>query len=209
MTWANRACFILATLMMIVPACSSTRSASRYRTVPIAPRRDSQRAQSLNDQGLLLVEKDNLEKAEQAFREALEQDLYYAPAHNNLGLVLLQTQRYYEAAWEFDYAAKLSPHAIEPRQNLGLLYENLGQLDRAATEYEAALEIDPNHVVAMRHLARAYVKAGRQDSGLRDLLERLLHIPSDREWDLWIRGQLIRLGRSDNEGQPFKLDPAD
>lgn len=208
MTWANRLCFILATLM-IVPACSSTRSASRYRTVPMSPRRDSERAQRLNDQGLLHVEKDHLEKAERAFREALEQDLYYAPAHNNLGLVLLQTQRYYEAAWEFDYAAKLNPRAIEPRQNLGLLYENLGQLDRAVTEYEAALEIDPNHVVAMRHLARVYIKAGRQDNGLKDLLERLLHIPSDREWDVWIRGQLIRFGRAANEEQPFVVDPAD
>jgi Flp pilus assembly protein TadD len=159
---------------------------------------------------LALIKTQDLQGAEEKFREALEHDLYYAPAHNNLGLVLLQTERYYESAWEFDYAAKLAPESPEPRQNLGLLYENLGHVDQAAETYEAALEIDPDNVVAMRHLARAYVKNDRKDDLLKRLLEKLLMIPSDHQWDVWIRGQLVRLGRGDEgQEQPFGHDPPD
>jgi len=159
--------------------------------------RDSQTAQTLNEEGLRAVDEGNLTRAEEKFRAALTHDLYSPAAHNNLGLVLLETGKYYEAAWEFDYAAQLLPRATAPRQNLALLYENLGRLDRAIEGYEGVLEIDPDNLTAMRHLARAYVKADRKDDKPKRLLEKLLGIPADRQWDAWIRGQLVRLDRAE------------
>jgi len=148
----------------------------------------------------------NLTDAELHFREALEHDLYYAPAHNNLGLALLQTGRCYEAAWEFEYAAKLAPYSPEPRANLGLLYENTGRTDRAVSEYDSALAIDPSHVTAMRHLARVYVKTGHTGPRLKTVLEKLFQSPGDVEWDRWVRSQLIRLGRAEKSDEPFELN---
>ena len=144
-----------------------------------------------------MVEAANLEGAKTKFQQAVQADLYYAPAHNNLGLVLMQMEDYYEAAWEFQCAAKMMPHAPEPRTNLGLLYENLGRLDPAMAAYEASLEIDPANIVAMRHTSRVYVKTGRNDDKLKDALEKMLSIPDSGQWDYWARGQLIRLGRND------------
>jgi tetratricopeptide (TPR) repeat protein len=200
---------VVAFLSVMIGGCA-TRTRTHYRTVADRPQQDSLTAQRLNTEGLRSIEGEDLEAAERKFREALEHDLYYAPAHNNLGLVLTQTQRYYEAAWEFDYAAKLAPRAVEPRQNLALLYENLGRLDEAISGYEGALEIDSKNAVAMRHLARAYVKAGRKDHQLGGLLDKLAHIPGDQQWDRWIRGQIIRMGRdSEPSSRPFRLDSAD
>ena len=185
--------------------CSASHRRPRYRTVQPSLDRDSLTAQRLNRKGLVAIEQSDLKRAEERFREALEHDLYYAPAHNNLGLVLLRTEQYYEAAWEFDYAAKLAPGAAEPRQNLGLLYEHLGHVDRAIKEYEAARELEPENAVTMRHLARAYVKTDRNGDTLKELLEKLLHIPSDKQWDTWARGQLIRLGRAEPGPSPPPL----
>lgn len=91
------------------------------------------------------------------------------------------------------------PDAPEPRDNLGLLYEALGRLDRAIGEYQAVLEIDPDRLVTMQHLARAYVKAGKKGDELKNLLEQLLATPQDKQWDVWVRGQMIRVGRPEDD----------
>lgn len=194
----SRLTFIgLAIAVLPVAGCASSSPRFTPYDAVGGPTQDSQAARRLNAEGLALVAEENLESAKTKFQQAVEADLYYAPAHNNLGLVLVQLHDYYEAAWEFQCAAKMMPHAPEPRTNLGLLYENLGRLDPAIAEYEAALEIDPANMVAMRHASRAYVKTGRSDDKLKDALEKLLSIPETGQWDYWARGQLIRLGRND------------
>jgi Flp pilus assembly protein TadD len=194
----NRLTFVgLVIAVLSVTGCASSGSRSKSYGAADHPAQNSQLARRLNAEGLVFVSKTNYKDAKTKFQQAVDADLYYAPAHNNLGLVLVQLHDYYEAAWEFQCAAKMMPHAPEPRTNLGLLYENLGRLDPAISEYEAALEIDPANMVAMRHASRAYVKTGESDDKLKDALEKLLSIPDSGQWDYWARGQLMRLGRND------------
>lgn len=183
--------------IVVLGMSANCRSTQTYRTVDPAVLRNSMDAQRRNAEGLEHVSREDWMEAEQSFRKALSADVYYAPAHNNLGLVLLETERYYEAAWEFDYAAKLAPRSPEPRQNLALLFEELGRTDQAIEEYEGCLKIDANNVSAMRQLARVYVKTGRRPDRLQELLEALLLVPDGGPWDVWARGQMIRLGRND------------
>jgi len=192
--------------LLVIGACVSQDGRAAYRTVSEGTGRNSLAAERLNRRGLRAVEDGEPAAAERFFRESLSEDLYYAPAHNNLGLILVQTDRHYEAAWEFDYAAKLVPRALEPRANLGLLYERVGQLDRAMDAYEAALKIEPENLVTMRHLARAMIKADRRGDRLKTLLERLLQVPGDTQWDAWVRGQVIRVGRPEGEMTPVRFN---
>ena len=53
--------------------------------------RNSLSTQQLNDQGLARAEQGKLQEAEAAFRQALEANLFYAPAHHNLALILLRS----------------------------------------------------------------------------------------------------------------------
>jgi Flp pilus assembly protein TadD len=191
-----------STAVLLCSACS-VRSARDFAPAGQGRDQNTPSAQRLNALGLEAIEKGDLNEAEDCFRKANACDLYYAPAHNNLGLVLLRKKAYYEAAWEFEYAARLAPASPEPRDNLGLLYEHIGRLDQAAAEYEAALAIAPDNLATMQNLARAYVKADRRDDRLRQVLEKiLLQPPSNPQWDVWARGQLVRLGR------PDPVDPA-
>ncbi len=196
-------------ISLLLAGCSTKPDRGHYQTLPKPLNRDSRAAERLNDEGMVLIEAGKLNEAEPKFREALENDLFYASAHNNLGLVLLRTDRHYEAAWEFDYAAKLVPHAGEPRNNLGLLYEKLGRLDSAIEAYDAALQIDPQNTVAMRHLARVLVKANRNDDRVKTLFEKLLAVPGDGQWDTWVRGQALRLGRHKKHGTSFSTKLSD
>lgn len=161
------------------------------------PQRNTVAAQQHNSEGLRQLNVGDYQGAEVSFRAAVEHDLYCVPAHNNLGLVLLRKGEYYDAAWEFHTAAKLAPEQSEPRANLANLYEEIGRLEDAITEYEAAIDIDPDNLVAMRQLARACVKAGRNDDKTRSLLERLTTHADGDQWDYWVRGQVIRFGRSE------------
>ena len=182
---------------LLVTGCATGNHRAGLRHDRASGPQNQQAACSMNEEGLRLLEEGDIEDAEERFRKALDHDLYYAPAHNNLGLTLLDQDEYYEAALEFDFARRLMPRAIEPRNNLGILYEELGRLGRACGEYEAALNLNPDSLITMRHLARAYVKANKKDEKLTTLLEKILLIPDGDAWDLWARGQLIRVGRSE------------
>ncbi len=189
------------TLLAATLGCATNQRRPAYNTVTDPENRDSLEAQTANDEGLSALKEDDLELARSKFAEALEYDLSYAPAHNNLGLALMRKCQYYEAAWEFQYAAKLMPHAREPRANLALLYETIGRLDRAAGEYEAVLEMNPDDLTAMQHLARTYVKANKKTDRTAELLHKLFKLPLDKQWDAWVRGQLVRLGRYEETTQ--------
>jgi Flp pilus assembly protein TadD len=181
--------------MACVAGCAARQPGGHYQTLASDQPRDTNIAELRNADGLRQIENGQLEKAEASFREAIEHDLYYSSAHNNLGLVYLKTGRHYDAAWEFNYAARLAPRSPEPRANLGLLFEKLGRVDEAIGTYQEALNIDPADMTTMRHLARAYVKTNRKDKSLKEILEKLLLMPNDKQWDEWLRGQLIRVGR--------------
>ncbi len=174
--------------------CTSTLKTSSFSEAAQQDRHTNT-AKQLNDAGLKLLEDEQFDQAEQKFREAIDQDLYYASPHNNLGLILMQKKEYYKAAWEFRTAAKLAPNTSEPRANLGLLYENIGRLDAAINTYEDALEIDSSNYAAMKHLARAYVKSKKHNDKLNDLLPQFKDLPIDKQWDYWVRGQIVRFGR--------------
>ncbi|MBN1513545.1 MAG: tetratricopeptide repeat protein [Phycisphaerae bacterium] len=152
-------------------------------------------AQRCNARGLQHVEQQEYPEAEEAFRAALEADLFYPAAHNNLGLVLLQQKRFYDAAWEFQFAMKLAPRSAEPRSNLGLVMEHVGRLDEAEGYYKDALSIEPENVAVMGHLARVYVKTQKQPAELETLLKDLALRSEGEDWQVWARQQLLKLGR--------------
>jgi Flp pilus assembly protein TadD len=159
--------------------------------------RNTMRAQELNEQGLHQIERGEYDAAEEAFRSALESDLFYPPAHNNLGLVLLHKGQVYDAAWEFQFAAKLLPHSVEPRHNLGNVMEQVGRYPLAEQYYQEALEIDPSNIEVMGHLARVYIKSGKKGEDVMFLLRELALRGDGEDWQVWARLQLATLGRSD------------
>jgi Flp pilus assembly protein TadD len=179
-----------------------------YQTVTADPRRNTELASQLNAKGLEELAERDYAKAEKLFREALQADMFFGPAHNNLGIAYYEQQKYYLAAWEFDYARKLMPNKPDPKHNLGMVMEAVGKLDEAAAHYEDALTLAPDDPDTIANLARTLARrdinhstgrtgdarrAGDRDR-LRELLNEIILKDTRPEWITWAKDHLAILG---------------
>jgi len=93
-----------------------------------------------NDMGYFFLTRNELDKAEEHFRRAVEIDPKNARAWNNLGVTLAE-KRQYEEAYEA-FVEVLSP--AEARVNLSVILARQGQFDQAERELEWALTQQPD-----------------------------------------------------------------
>jgi len=179
----------IVTLMLTFFGCQSQdRSAGTgYETIAGESLRDSETAREHNAIGLKAIEDGDMEEAEQAFKQALEADVMFGPAHNNLGKLYHTQELFYKAAWEYQYAIKLMPYHPEPKYNLGLVYESVGKLDEAITLYDQARTIQPDNPVLIGNYTRARIKRGDKAPEIRDLLTELLLKDTRPEWITWAK----------------------
>ena len=91
-----------------------------------------------------------------AYRNALQSDPDFAPAHVGLGAAFVDLQRYEQAlealaragSLDMDPATAATSHYLA-----GRALRELGRMPEAAARFEQALESDPNHAEALDHLA--------------------------------------------------------
>jgi len=204
-------------LLALVSGCDKPTqpdAAENYQTVTSDPRRNTEQASKLNAKGLEELKERDYAKAEKLFKEALQADMFFGPAHNNLGIAYYEQQKYYLAAWEFDYARKLMPNKPDPKHNLGMVMEAVGKLDDAVAHYEEALAIAPDDTETIANLARTLAKrdvnytanrAGDRNTTdnarrandrdrLRELLHEIILKDTRPEWITWAKDHLALLG---------------
>lgn len=184
---------VLLALMLSPLGCQSqdSRTTAGYETIAGESLRDSESARQYNAAGMQAIDNDDLEKAEQAFKQALEADVMFGPAHNNLGKLYHTQELLYKAAWEYQYAIKLMPYHPEPKYNLGLVYESVGKLDEAIALYDQARIIEPDNPVLIGNFARARFKRGDKDPDMRYLLSELLLKDTRPEWIDWAKNKQV------------------
>jgi len=89
---------------------------------------------------------DNITKALEAYKKALELGPDEAGTHNNYGLALAINKKYPEAEAELRKAAELDPpNAYKKFYNLGALLSNNGQGEPAAKAFKAAIDAAPDN----------------------------------------------------------------
>ena len=91
-----------------------------------------------------------------SYRDALQSDPDFAPAHVGLGAVLVDLQHYDKALESLARAASLDMDPATAATSHYLAGRALKELDRmaeAAARFEQAIESDPNHAEALDHLA--------------------------------------------------------
>ncbi len=186
-------------MMLTLSGCSNSRVTQvpdgPYRTLKVDPIRDTDAARKLHQRGLKHLDKDELDKAEKAFREALSEDIQFGPAHNSLGHVLFKRKKWYEAAWEFELAHKQMPNQAEPLNNLGLVMAIApgGRLDDAVDYHRRAAGLDPANIEYRANLAVALIKRGDRTDEVPALLKQILAEDRRPEWIVWAKHQLARL----------------
>jgi tetratricopeptide (TPR) repeat protein len=143
--------------------------------VKLAP----QFAEAWNELGTIAYQTQKYARAEECFREALEQDPQAFEPLVNLGGVLVTVHRA-EEAWEFNArAAAVRPNDALAQSQLGMNYLELFDLDLSVKHLERARAIDPAHFSHPQLLlAEIYLRRGEKIAAA-DVLEEFLRYHPD------------------------------
>jgi TolB-like protein/Tfp pilus assembly protein PilF len=93
--------------------------------------------------GLIQVQGDHRDRAEEMFRRAIELNPSHAMARKWYGALLAGQARFEESVTQLEQAARLDPLSANVQQNLGSALEAQGRFRDAASQYRKAIEIDP------------------------------------------------------------------
>lgn len=95
--------------------------------------------------GIAYAHTDELEKAEENFKKALEISKLHPVAHNELGLIYRKTGRYAEARQLYETLLTMYPDFLPARKNLGVLCDiYIQDLNCALEQYEEYLKGIPD-----------------------------------------------------------------
>jgi tetratricopeptide (TPR) repeat protein len=93
--------------------------------------------------GIILIEKEELDKAEKVADDLLNRFPKRADGHRLKGLVSYQRKQYAEALNHLQSSLKISPN-LEAYQFLGLCYYNRGELESALSQFRKILDTTPD-----------------------------------------------------------------
>ncbi|NJD92405.1 MAG: tetratricopeptide repeat protein, partial [Geobacter sp.] len=96
----------------------------------------------------------NFDRAEAAYRRAIELSPGDHVARNNLGALYLEQKRYEEALKEFTEGLQLSGTSAVLHFNLGLASAGLGRFPAAEAAFAEALRLKPDYRQAAENLAK-------------------------------------------------------
>ena len=85
--------------------------------------------------------KNNLQVAENLYKETLKTNPNHVDAHSNLGMILLKSRNLQKAKSCFEKAIEINPNYAFAHNNLGLVFNELRELQKAKSCFEKTILI--------------------------------------------------------------------
>ena len=104
--------------------------------------------------------KNNLQVAENLYKEILKTNPNHVSTHNNLGLVFQKLGELQKAISSYQKAIEIQPNYAIAHNNLGIALKELRDYKKAIGCYEKAIQINPNYVDAYNNLGVAFKELG-------------------------------------------------
>lgn len=123
-------------------------------------------AAMLYQMGVTHYNRRDLQKAESAFRQALQRDPNIGLAHHYLGNILMEQNRLDLAVQEYGEAVRINPEFAEAYYNLGLALQKQEKPEEAIAAYRQALVINPGMAVAHYNLGLVLYKQELRDEAI-------------------------------------------
>lgn len=108
----------------------------------------------------------DLARAEQIYREVLDQDPVHPVALHYLGIVLHQHRQHEEGLQRIRLSCALMPDNAGWLNDLGNVLFSLGEFEEAGEAYQSALAIDPQDHEVWNNLGSAHLQHGDTDSAI-------------------------------------------
>jgi tetratricopeptide (TPR) repeat protein len=158
-----------------VPAGPTAGAAQKQRSAAKTPRpdvtaraanllqSDAENADSLNNQGVLLLEQGAAAQARDYFEKALKLAPDHEKALNNMGLSLYAQGRTAEALNYYERAVKVNPGNIETCVNMGIALRSRRDFTQAAEVFQKALTLNPAHPETLYNYGLLLKDMGQQE----------------------------------------------
>lgn len=110
----------------------------------------------------------DLNRALQAYREAIQKDPNYVDAYYNMAQIGFDIRRYDLAEWGYEKYLQFRPDDAQAVHDLGVVYHKQGKekYKDAIRQYRRALELKPDMAQAYYNLGNIYYALDRQDLAL-------------------------------------------
>ncbi|MEO5927692.1 MAG: tetratricopeptide repeat protein [Patescibacteria group bacterium] len=112
-----------------------------------------------------------LDKAAEAFNQAIQAKPDYAPAHYSLGLVYERQGRVKDAITKLEQVLSVDNKNVGVAFQLGILYYRDSQKDKSQNIFEQLVAFDPNYSNARWYLSALYEEKGRYDDAIAQVQE--------------------------------------
>jgi tetratricopeptide (TPR) repeat protein/SAM-dependent methyltransferase len=173
--------------------------------------REARLAQKLVDRGIAAEFSGNQTKALNYFRQALEADDSYAPAHMNLAIALQASGELPAAMASYEQAIAVDPKYAAAHYNLALMQLLRSQYSEAESGFRTALRFRDDFPEALVGLAAALEAVGRNEDAL-SALEKAITLRKDCVGALLNSVALLqKMGRlktaADNSRTVLELEP--
>jgi len=160
-------------LAFVITGCAIIRSSPKENLIDKTIESDNLWQKHI-DAGNLAFESNDLPKAIEEYKAALNIEPNSSDAHIKLAQVYAKQEEYELAQSEFREGLNLDPKNISARNYLGYLHEILGQYQQGAEQFEIALSYEPQNLYALNHLGLMYIQLKQLDKAeavLRTALE--------------------------------------
>jgi tetratricopeptide (TPR) repeat protein len=151
--------------------------------------RDPRAALQAYNRGTVYQSRGDLDRAVEAYIEAMDADPQFATAYFNLGAVYSMQGRHARAEEAYLRALEMRPDNVDARYNLALVYYNANQPIAAIEQLNAALRQQPDHAPAHYLLGLIYdrrmespARAARHYRRYLELAPDSRNAPAVRRW---------------------------
>ncbi len=171
----------------------------------------SDHAPSFNMRGLILIAKNQRDRAISDYSKAVSLDNHYWMAYNNRGIAYASKGAFEMALSDFNRAIQLKEDYAKAYFNRGLVYQSgssrMGYSEekgysKAISEYTTAITLDPNYDKALSNRGMLYAKLGQYDVAISDFT-KVVELTPDQADAYYIRGVAYELS---GENSKSKLD---
>jgi len=122
-------------------------------------------------------QKNNLQAAEQLYKQILEVEPDHVESIFRLGSLLIQTKNFDTAQQLLNKAIQIDPNHAKAHNNLGIAFQKMKKHQEAINCYEKAIQIIPNFADAYCNLALLYMDISRDEKALQYCDQALNFVP--------------------------------
>ena len=175
-------------------AASALRSNDCGSAIPLATGLTEIRPQhgdAWNLLGLCYLELDELQKAEDSFRQQIAISPQGVFAYNNLGRVYARRRNFEMADAQFRKQIELNPRDRSAHMNLAASLHSQHKCDQAIPEFQLAAALTPENAGPHAGLAQCYFDQGKQEIGIAELDKAAALTSSGPGWNhlAWIMAE--------------------